>query len=169
MAPITKKLLSIFCIYKYSFDSGGQLPRRIYCSSLENITINQQGDRLVQAVAVAVAVAGDGDGTTLQNLQTILGMQSSLERMTISFGFVSGSSQLDAQSCANTKRLAVVLEGDDYADHTLAFVGFSDGLGSPSQNLEFAQTRVEMVRDADLQTAEVVNRDRVDITETGFG
>ena len=165
MAPITKKLLSIFCIYKYSFDSGGQLPRRIYCSSLEDITINQQGDRLVQAVAVA----GDGEGTTLQNLQTILGMQSSLERMTISFGFVSGSSQLDAQSRANTKRLAVVLEGDDYADHTLAFVGFSDGLGSPSQNLEFAQTRVEMVRDADLQTAEVVNRDRVDITETGFG
>ena len=163
MAPITKKLLSIFCIYKYSFDSGGQLPRRIYCSSLEDITINQQGDRLVQAVA------GDGDGTTLQNLQTILGMQSSLERMTISFGFVSGSSQLDAQSRANTKRLAVVLEGDDYADHTLAFVGFSDGLGSPSQNLEFAQTRVEMVRDAVLQTAEVVNRDRVDITETGFG
>ncbi len=167
MAPITKKLLSIFCIYKYSFDSGGQLPRRIYCSSLEDITINQQGDRLVQAVAVAVA--GDGEGTTLQNLQTILGMQSSLERMTISFGFVSGSSQLDAQSRANTKRLAVVLDGDDYADHTLAFVGFSDGLGSPSQNLEFAQTRVEMVRDAVLQTAEVVNRDRVDITETGFG
>ena len=167
MAPITKKLLSIFCIYKYSFDSGGQLPRRIYCSSLEDITINQQGDRLVQAVAVAVA--GDGEETTLQNLQTILGMQSSLERMTISFGFVSGSSQLDAQSRANTKRLAVVLEGDDYADHTLAFVGFSDGLGSPSQNLEFAQTRVEMVRDAVLQTAEVVNRDRVDITETGFG
>ena len=163
MAPITKKLLSIFCIYKYSFDSGGQLPRRIYCSSLEDITINQQGDRLVQAVA------GDGEGTTLQNLQTILGMQSSLERMTISFGFVSGSSQLDAQSRANTKRLAVVLDGDDYADHTLAFVGFSDGLGSPSQNLEFAQTRVEMVRDAVLQTAEVVNRDRVDITETGFG
>ena len=165
MAPITKKLLSIFCISKFSFDSGGQLPRRIYCSSLEDITINQQGDRLVQAVAGD----GDGDGTTLQNLQTILGMQSSLERMTISFGFVSGSSQLDAQSRANTKRLAVVLDGDDYADHTLAFVGFSDGLGSPSQNLEFAQTRVEMVRDAVLQTAEVVNRDRVDITETGFG
>ena len=131
--------------------------------ALEDIPINQQGDRLVQAVAVA------GDGTTLQNLQTMLGMLSSLDRMTMSFRFVSGSSQLDAQSRANVKRLAVVLEGDDYDGRTLAFVGFSDGLGALSQNLELAQTRAEMVRDAVLQAAEAVNIDRLDITAAAFG
>jgi hypothetical protein len=41
----------------------------------------------------------------------MLGMLSSLDRMTMSFRFVSGSSQLDAQSRANVKRFAVVLEG----------------------------------------------------------
>jgi phosphate transport system substrate-binding protein len=63
----------------------------------------------------------------------------------------------------------VVLEGDDYDGRTLAFVGFSDGLGAPSQNLELAQTRAEMVRDAVLQAAEAVNIDRLDITATAFG
>ena len=63
----------------------------------------------------------------------------------------------------------MVQEGDAYDGHTLAFVGFSDGLGVPSQNLELAQTHVEMVRDAVLQAAELVNIDRVDITETAFG
>ena len=105
----------------------------------------------------------------MQNLQTMLGMVSSVDRMPISFRFISGLNQLDAQSRANVKRFSVVLEGGKYDGRTLAFVGFCEGLGAPSQNLELAQTRVEMVRDAVLKAAEAVNIDQLDITATVFG
>ena len=99
----------------------------------------------------------------------MLGMLSSLDRMPLSFRIVSSSNQLDAQSRANVKRFAVVMEGGYYDGRTLAFFGFSEGLGAPSQNLELAQTCVKMVCDAVLKAAEAVNMDQLDITATAFG
>lgn len=68
----------------------------------------------------------------------MLGMLSLLDRMPLSFRIVSSSNQLDAQSRANVKRFAVVMEGGYYDGRTLAFFGFSEGLGAPLQNLELA-------------------------------
>jgi phosphate transport system substrate-binding protein len=150
--------------------------------NLEEIPLNQQGDRLVQAVSVAgtgsVEKAMDLDaskpstqntGATLKDLQNMLNFLAPLRRVTMSFRFLSGSSQLDAQSRANIHRLAMVLESGAYDGRQLAFVGFSDGLGPASRNLEIAQKRAETIRDAVLKIAEAVNLDRINITTTAFG
>jgi phosphate transport system substrate-binding protein len=152
--------------------------------TLKEVPLNQQGDRLVQAVSVAgtnsVDVAAGqavdatkssepNTGTTLKDLQTMLNFLAPLRRVTMSFRFLSGSSQLDAQSRANIQRLAMVLESGAYDGRQLAFVGFSDGLGPASSNLEIAQKRAETVRDAVFKIAEAVNLDRINITTTAFG
>ena len=152
--------------------------------TLKEVPLNQQGDRLVQAVSVAGTSSVDvaagqavdttkssepNTGTTLKDLQTMLNFLAPLRRVTMSFRFLSGSSQLDAQSRANIQRLAMVLESGAYDGRQLAFVGFSDGLGPASSNLEIAQKRAETVRDAVFKIAEAVNLDRINITTTAFG
>ena len=150
--------------------------------SLEEVPLNQQGDRLAQAVFVAglgpvdanttkpaAAEEISGSVTTLQDLQAMLTFLAPLKRVTMSFRFLSGSSHLDAQSRANINRLATVLESGAYDGRQLAFVGFSDGMGHASDNLEIAQKRAETVRDAVLKSAEAINLDRIDISTTAFG
>ena len=62
----------------------------------------------------------------------------------------------------------MVLESGAYDWRNLAFVGFSDGLGPASSNLEIAQERADTVRNAVFKIAEAVNLDRINITMTVF-
>ena len=66
---------------------------------------------------------------------------ASRRRVTMSFRFLSGFSQLDAQSHANIQHLTMVLESGAYDGRQLAFIGFSNGLRPASRNLEIDQKR----------------------------
>ncbi len=131
--------------------------------SPEEVGISLQGDRLANAIASA------GKDVTLPQLQHMIGTLSSMKRLTTSFRFQAGSSQLDAQSRSNVRQLARALENGTYDGRNLAFVGFSDGDGPAAGNLTIGETRAEAVRRAVVAAAEAANMERVDVDVLSFG
>ncbi|MCR8548757.1 phosphate ABC transporter substrate-binding/OmpA family protein [Salipiger sp. P9] len=129
----------------------------------EELPLNQQGDRLANAIAVAV---GEDGLAGLQELVTVL---SPMRRLTTSFRFEPGSARLDAQSRSNVQQLARSLEAGEYDGRRLVFVGFSDGQGPAEGNLEIARKRAETVRGAVEQAAEAADLDRIDLATEAFG
>ncbi|MBN9885917.1 substrate-binding domain-containing protein [Salipiger abyssi] len=129
----------------------------------EEIPLNQQGDRLANAVAVAEGEDG------LAGLQRMVGVMAPMRRLTTSFRFEPGSARLDAQSRSNVQQLARSLEAGEYDGRRLVFVGFSDGQGPAVGNLEIARERADAVRAAVIQTAEAADLDRIDLVTEAFG
>ncbi|MGR3375793.1 substrate-binding domain-containing protein [Salipiger abyssi] len=129
----------------------------------EEIPLNQQGDRLANAVAVAEGEQG------LAGLQRMVGVMAPMRRLTTSFRFEPGSARLDAQSRSNVQQLARSLEAGEYDGRRLVFVGFSDGQGPAGGNLEIARERADAVRGAVIRAAEAADLDRIDLATEAFG
>ena len=129
----------------------------------EEISLASQGDRLANAVAVAEGEAG------LADLKRMVAVLSPMRRLSTSFRFEPGSARLDAQSRSNVQQLARALEAGEYDGRTLTFVGFSDGQGPASGNLEIAGKRAVSVRDAVIRTAEATDLARVAMEIDAFG
>ncbi|SPF79542.1 substrate-binding domain-containing protein [Pseudoprimorskyibacter insulae] len=129
----------------------------------EEVPIDNQGDRLANAVLVA---EGD-DG--LANLKRMIDVLTPMKRLTTSFRFEAGSARLDAQSRSNVQQLARSLEAGEYDTRRLLFVGFSDGVGPAEPNLTIARRRAEAVRNAVLEAAETANLNRLDVDIDAFG
>ncbi|MGR3494771.1 substrate-binding domain-containing protein [Citreimonas sp.] len=129
----------------------------------EEVPVDLQGDRLVNAILAARTPA---DLAELRRLAERLG---DWRRLSTSFRFEPGSSQLDAQSRANVRALADALEAGEHDGQELAFVGFSDGRGAAPVNLQIARDRAEAVRAAVLAAAETADLGRVAIETDAFG
>ena len=129
----------------------------------EEIGIDAQGDRFANAIARA------GEDVTLSDLQTMVSALSPLKRLTTTFRFEPGSARLDAQSRSNVLQLALLLELGQFDTRRLVFVGFSDGQGPASGNMEIALRRAETVRTAVVRAAETANLSRIDIEAIAFG
>ncbi|TNF64189.1 MAG: cell envelope biogenesis protein OmpA [Rhodobacteraceae bacterium] len=129
----------------------------------EAIPVDQQGDRLANAISVA------GPEITLDEVQRMIGSLRKKERLTTSFRFETGSSRLDAQSRSNVEQLARAIEAGVYDARTITFVGFSDGEGPAVANLEIARRRAEAVRTAVQEAAETVTPDRVTLEVAAYG
>lgn len=129
----------------------------------EEIPLDEQGDRLANAISV---VRSDTDLARLQSLVTDMG---DFRRLTTSFRFEPGSSRLDAQSRANVQTLARMLSSSQFSGRSLRFVGFSDGDGSAAANLAIAGRRAETVRDAVLATSGVGGLGQTDVSIAAYG
>lgn len=129
----------------------------------ERIGVNQQGDRLANAISAA------GEETTLDQLQRMMRVLGPKERLTISFRFETGSSRPDAQSRTNIALLAQDIEAGVYDGRRLIFAGFSDGEGAASGNLRIARTRAEGVRNRVLEAAQTARQNEVKTTVHAFG
>lgn len=129
----------------------------------EEMPLHRQGDRLANAIAQT------GPETGLEDLQRMAAFLTPLNRLSTSFRFEAGSVRLDAQSRANVGQLARAMETGLYDARRLVFIGFSDGRGSASANLQIAGRRAEAVRDAVIAAAETVNLSRVGIEVAAFG
>ena len=105
----------------------------------EEIRLNRQGDRLVNAIATA------GPEVSLDQLQAMIARLNGMRRLTTSFRFESGSIRLDAQSRSNVQQMARSLESGVYDSRQLLFVGFSDGEGPAGANLNIATARAKTV------------------------
>ncbi len=129
----------------------------------EEIAINFQGDRFANAIASA------GKEVSVETLQGMVGTLSGMKRLSTSFRFQTGSTKLDAQSRSNVQQLARALEAGMYDARSLYFVGFSDGEGPATGNLQIAQKRAKVVKDAVLSAAETANSERIDLQVHAFG
>ncbi|KUF10675.1 phosphate ABC transporter substrate-binding/OmpA family protein [Pseudoponticoccus marisrubri] len=129
----------------------------------EEVSIDLQGDRFANAITVAEGSAG------LRELQRMVETLSGMRRLTTSFRFEAGATRLDAQSRSNVMQLARALETGAYDGRQVVFVGFSDGQGPASANLEIARQRAQTVRDAVEQAAETAELGRIEIATEAFG
>ncbi len=109
------------------------------------IPLSQQGDRLAGAIRSA------GKDVTLEELKRMVTALESAQRLSPTFRFETGSTQLDAVSQSNALQLAQSIRDGRHRGEVLMLIGFSDGRGPASVNLDLAQERAETVRAAILE------------------
>ncbi len=108
----------------------------------ETVPLDRQGQRLAQAIRQA------GDDVRLDDLRSMIERLIGAERLTVTFRFEEGSSDLDAQSRSNISLLSEAIRRGDFDGRTLLFAGFSDGVGTADQNRRLSERRAEAVRQA---------------------
>ncbi len=129
----------------------------------EEIPVNLQGDRFVNAILVA------GEDLPLDILQRMTKRLAPMKRLTTSFRFQTGEAKLDPQSRSNVQQLARAIEAGLYDGRKIAFVGFSDGVGPAAGNRTIARKRAEIVKQAVVAAAETANFDQLSIEVMAFG
>lgn len=125
------------------------------------IPFDRQGDRL----AKAVLAAGD-DQARLQEVQRMIAGLLEGERLTLTFRFQDGSTDLNAQSRSNIRRLTDAISRGEFDGKELVFVGFTDGDGPADANLRLSNRRAQTVRRAVMAFSDGAP---VTLTATGFG
>ncbi|MDP2083336.1 MAG: phosphate ABC transporter substrate-binding/OmpA family protein [Pseudotabrizicola sp.] len=91
------------------------------------------------------AIQGAGEETTLADLKRLADAMNGADRLSLTFRFQDGSSQLDAHSRDNLEDLAQLIEVGVFRDQALVLAGFSDGSGAAAANLALSQSRAEGV------------------------
>lgn len=129
--------------------------------AIGRIAFARQGDR----IASAVLAAGE-DAKAIKDVQDMVGALLGRDRLTLTFRFQDGSSDLDAQSASNVQRLADAINRGDFDEKTLYFVGFTDGVGPSDGNQRLSERRASSVRQA---VSARVDDAPVDLVSEGFG
>ncbi|WP_353471194.1 phosphate ABC transporter substrate-binding/OmpA family protein [Salipiger sp. H15] len=129
----------------------------------EELALDEQGDRLANAISIAEGEAG------LAELKRLVATLAPMRRLTTSFRFEPGSSGLDARSRSNVQQLARSLELGEFDGRTLVFIGFSDGEGPSEANLMISAERAGAVRDAVIAAAETADLAGITLETDAFG
>ncbi|MGQ0565501.1 MAG: phosphate ABC transporter substrate-binding/OmpA family protein [Gemmobacter sp.] len=98
------------------------------------------GQRLLGAIRSA------GPEVSLPELQRLAAAMTGGERLSLTFRFEDGSTQLDAASQDNLAQLARLIGARAFDGFALSLAGFSDGSGEAATNLALSRTRAEAVR-----------------------
>ncbi len=98
------------------------------------------------------AVRGAGSDVTLTDLQSLVGAMTGTDRLSLTFRFEDGTTDLDAPSRDNLDDLARLIGSGNFARERLMLVGFSDGSGPATDNQALSLNRAQAVQDA-LQRA----------------
>lgn len=121
--------------------AGGYVDR-----GAERAPMTRDGLRLINAIQ------GAGEETTLADLKRLVNLMDGADRMSFTFRFQDGSSDLDRHSQDNLTDLGELLETGAFKGQTLILAGFSDGAGAAEANLDLSQDRALRVL-ADLTAA----------------
>ena len=156
------KLIRNFVAFSRSFEAQAVIRATGYVDqAIGRIGFERQGDRL------ANAVLGAGDvPSAMKSVQEMIGALMRGERLTLTFRFRDGSSDLDPQSRSNLRRLSEAVNRGDFDGQELVFVGFSDGIGPAGGNLRLSRDRARSVRGA---VAAMLDGAPVTLSSTGFG
>lgn len=121
-----------------------------------------QGERLSNAIRAA------GEDVELAELQHVVEVLGSAERLSTTLRFNPGGAELDIQSRASVSRLAAAIERGTFDGRQLIFAGFSDSDGPSTVNARLSLRRAGVVLDAVL-AAGVAGVERVEMISVGFG
>ena len=129
--------------------------------AIGRIGFERQGDRIANAV-----LAAGNEPDDIAEVQGMIATLLNAERLTLTFRFRDGSSELDSQSVSNIQRLADAISRGDFDNHQIIFAGFSDGAGPKDGNLRLSERRARAVRRA---VAARVSDAAVDFEVAAFG
>lgn len=146
-------------------DEGQQFARRsgLVGLAVESVPMQQQGDRLLSAVAATGAGSVD-----FRVLKSYLSQVSSGVRLSTTLRFLAGSTQFDLRAERDLERIADLVKGDGLLGRKLVLVGFSDAIGGFGRNIALSQARAERAK-FDLLAANAGLIDPADIETLGFG
>ncbi len=122
-----------------------------------------QGERL------ASAIRAGGEDVALEDLQQMIEVLGTAERLSTTLRFNPGGTALDIQSRASVARLAMAVERGVFDGRRLIFAGFSDGDGPANVNARLSLRRAGVVRDTFLAASGAAAPDRVELVTHGFG
>lgn len=128
---------------------------------IERIPFDRQAGRLSHAIQQA------NGAFPLNDLQTLVKDLSGLDRLTPTFRFRPGSSDLDDRSLDHIRRLVDLINAGAFDGQTLTLAGFSDGEGSSGSNMRISSDRAEVVKLALL--AQIENANVISIKSVGYG
>lgn len=131
--------------------------------SLTTIPLDEQGGRFANAIRAA------GPEVDLEELQRMMTLFSKSDRLSLTFRFQGGSTQLDGPSKSNVVLLADAFETGAFDGRKVTFVGFSDGQGQAVLNKGLSQRRAETVKKSVLDAALAFDRSKVEFRTDGFG
>lgn len=94
------------------------------------------------------AIQGAGEETSLGDLKRLVGFMDGADRLSLTFRFQDGSSNLDAHSRDNLADLARLIEIGFFRNTVVILAGFSDGSGAAAANLDLSRSRAEGVLSA---------------------
>lgn len=114
------------------------------------------------------AIQGAGEETTLGDLKRLVDLMDGADRLSLTFRFEDGSTDLDAHSRENLSDLARLLEAGQFKGQTLVLSGFSDGSGAAAANLDLSLSRAAGVLAALKAAAPSLPDDRLPRVEA-FG
>jgi len=125
--------------------------------------IGHQGNRLTNAIRTA------GAEVMLEVLQDMLNALDGFNRLSISFRFDGGSTELDAQSRSNVSLLAQAIESGLFDSRNLVFVGFSDGDGDAEVNRKLSQRRATVVLEDVISQVMTADLSQTKLSVLGYG
>ncbi len=122
-----------------------------------------------QGLRLANAVRELGRSARVNDLRDMMDLLIDADRLTVTYRFRDGSSDLEPQSLSNVDLLAEGIARGEFDGRTVSFVGFSDGRGDAAQNRRLSERRAEAVRDAVLDVAGPAVAARVTFEAVGYG
>lgn len=120
----------------------------------EAVPMTTDGLRLINAIK------GAGEEITLAELKRLVGVMDGADRLSLTFRFRDGTTELEDSSRETLTDLARLLEIGQFRDKSMILAGFSDGSGGAQANMDLSKDRAEAVlkelRDAapDLDAAQ---------------
>ena len=160
LPPIAKDVLEFI-----QSPSGHLVTQRagFFDPSVEEISLDVQGARL------ASAIQNINKGADLETVQKMAALMSRTSRLSTTFRFDTGATELDTVSRAHLQTLVSDLQSGRYMGRKLYLVGFSDGAGPASINLELSKKRADVVLKSLRARIPEAGRDRHSLATVGFG
>ena len=103
--------------------------------------LNEQGNRL------AYAIADPSQYGEINNLRRFTSEVLNAERLSTTFRFGTGSSQLDNKSLEDALRMAELLRSPAYQGREILVIGFTDAIGRSDVNTSLSVRRAQQVVD----------------------
>jgi phosphate transport system substrate-binding protein len=105
-----------------------------------------RADLLTDGVRLANAIRAAGPEVQIDELQRLTRAMQGAQRLSLTFRFEDGARTLDAASRDNLLDLVRLVDLGAFDEQELIFVGFSDGSGSATANLDLSRDRAELLR-----------------------
>ncbi len=123
---------------------------------LDRVNLEDMGMMLIHSAAVETDFS-------LAQYSRMLRELRDAERLSISFRFETGATELDEESKGQLARLGARMEAGEFAGLELLIVGFADSSGPSALNTEIADGRARAVRDilVDAVSSDVTSRLRL--------
>lgn len=130
---------------------------------IEKHALVDQQDRLANAIRAA------GDDIKLAHLKGFVQGFSNALRLSTTFRFENGSTQMDDRAQRSIRKLAEQIEFGDFDGRELIFAGFSDSQGGAEGNRRISRQRAEQIMSAVKSAAPRADLSKVTFLALGMG